>query len=100
MQRTARALAASASAQAICGSRRARRNRSPCRPELAELSGSETFLHLHTQTGGIDLIAQLQGVHQIELGTQLDVFIDPDELFIFGADTKLLSGPEATHGAH
>jgi len=72
----------------------------PCRLELAELSGSETFLHLHTQTGGIDLIAQLQGVHQIELGTQLDVFIDPDELFIFGADTKLLSGPEATHGAH
>jgi len=72
----------------------------PCRLELAELSGSETFLHLHTHTGGIDLIAQLQGVHQIELGTQLDVFIDPDELFIFGADTKLLSGPEATHGAH
>jgi glycerol transport system ATP-binding protein len=72
----------------------------PCRLELAELSGSETYLHLHTLTGGIDLVAQLQGVHQIELGTQLDVFIDPDELFVFGADTKLVSGPEATHGAH
>ncbi len=72
----------------------------PCRLELAELSGSETYLHLRTKTGDIDLVAQLQGVHQIELGAQLDVFIDPDELFVFGADTKLVSGPEATHGAH
>ena len=55
---------------------------------------------LHTRQGGVDLVAQLQGVHQIELGTQLDVYIDPDELFVFGADTKLLSGPEAAHGAH
>jgi glycerol transport system ATP-binding protein len=72
----------------------------PCRLELAELSGSETYLHLHTLKGGVDLVAQLHGVHQIELGTQLDVFIDPDELFVFGADTKLVSGPEVTHGAH
>ncbi len=72
----------------------------PCRLELAELSGSETYLHLHTLNGGVDLIAQLQGVHQIGLGTQLDVFVDPDELFVFGADTKLVSSPEAVHGAH
>ncbi|APR40399.1 ABC transporter ATP-binding protein [Paraburkholderia sp. SOS3] len=72
----------------------------PCRLELAELSGSETYLHLHTLNGGINLIAQLQGVHQIDLGTQLDVFVDPDELFVFGADTRLVSSPEALHGAH
>lgn len=71
-----------------------------CRLELAELSGSETYLHLHTREGGVDLVAQLQGVHQIDLGTQLDVYIDPDELFVFGADAKLVSGPEAVHGAH
>ncbi|HEY4350060.1 MAG TPA: ABC transporter ATP-binding protein [Paraburkholderia sp.] len=71
-----------------------------CRLELAELSGSETYLHLHTLNGGVNLIAQLQGVHQIDLGTQLDVFVDPDELFVFGADTKLVSSPEALHGAH
>ncbi|GAB7525109.1 ABC transporter ATP-binding protein [Paraburkholderia sp. 2C] len=71
-----------------------------CRLELAELSGSETYLHLHTLSGGVNLIAQLQGVHQIELGTQLDVFVDPDELFVFGADKKLVSSPEAVHGAH
>lgn len=72
----------------------------PCRLELAELSGSETYLHLHTRQGGIDLVAQLQGVHQIDLGTELNVYIDPDELFVFGADTTLVSGPEAAHGAH
>jgi glycerol transport system ATP-binding protein len=72
----------------------------PCRLELAELSGSETFLHVRTQQGGIDLVAQLQGVHQIGLGTLLDVFLDPNELFVFGADAKRVSGPEASHGAY
>ncbi|MFC0401861.1 ABC transporter ATP-binding protein [Paraburkholderia rhizosphaerae] len=71
-----------------------------CRLELAELSGSETYLHLHTLNGGVDLIAQLQGVHQIELGAQLDVFVDPGEFFVFGADATLVSSPEAAHGAH
>jgi glycerol transport system ATP-binding protein len=71
-----------------------------CRLELAELSGSETYLHLHTHNGGIDLVAQLQGVHQIGIGTSLDVFIDPDELFVFGPDAQLVSGVEASHGAH
>ena len=72
----------------------------PCRLELAELSGSETYLHVHTRHGGIDLVAQLQGVHQIALGTELDVFIDPAELFVFDERAKLVSGPEASHGAH
>jgi len=72
----------------------------PCRLELAELSGSETYLHVHTRDGGIDLVAQLQGVHQIALGTALDVFVEPDELFVFDTDAKLVSGPEAGHGAH
>ncbi|SAL45753.1 ABC transporter-like protein [Caballeronia humi] len=72
----------------------------PCRLELAELSGSETYLHVHTKTGGIDLVAQLQGVHQIALGTELDVFVDPAELFVFDGHAKLVSGPEASHGAY
>ncbi len=72
----------------------------PCRLELAELSGSETYLHLHSHKGGIDLVAQLQGVHQIELGTSLNVFVDPDEMFVFGPDAKLVSGMEASHGAY
>jgi glycerol transport system ATP-binding protein len=72
----------------------------PCRLELAELSGSETYLHVRTQQGGVDLVAQLQGVHQIGLGTSLDVFVDPKELFVFGADAKRVSGPEASHGSY
>ncbi|MFP3693552.1 ABC transporter, partial [Burkholderia sp. SIMBA_048] len=46
---------------------------------------------------------QLQGVHQIALGTQLDVYIDPDELFVFGADANLVARPkvqEVAYGAH
>jgi len=75
----------------------------PCLLELAELSGSEIYLHLRTRHGGIDLVAQLQGVHQIGLGTQLDVYIDPDDLFVFGADANLVARPrvqEVAYGAH
>jgi glycerol transport system ATP-binding protein len=68
------------------------------RLELAELSGSDTYLHLVSEHGGLELVAQLQGVHQIALGSALDVFIEPEEFFIFGADSLLLCGPEATHG--
>ena len=46
------------------------------------------------------LVAQLQGVHQIGLGTSLDVFVDPDEWFVFGADATRVSGPEASHGSY
>ncbi len=87
----------------------ARNGRSVALPglvELAELSGSETYLHVRAhapgEPGSIGLVAQLPGVHEFELGAALDVFVDPAELFLFDDAGKLVSAPrqEASHGAH
>ena len=74
--------------------------------ELAELSGSETYLHVRAHAAGqsnsIGLVAQLPGVHEFELGAALDVFVDPAELFLFDEAGKLVSAPKQgdAHGAH
>ncbi len=63
----------------------------PGRVELAEISGSDTFVHAHTSVG--DLVAQLTGVHNFKLGSALTLHADPAQAFVFGADGGLLRAP-------
>ncbi len=64
----------------------------PGQVELAEISGSDTFVHVHTAAG--PLVAQLTGVHVFELGAPLTLHVDPAQAFVFGADERLLRAPE------
>ncbi len=64
----------------------------PGRVELAEISGSDTFVHVETGTG--EIVAQLTGVHQFSLGESLTLYLDPRQTYVFGADGNLLAGPE------
>ncbi len=59
--------------------------------DLAEISGSETFVHLHR--GSLALVAQLPGVHELDLGAQATMHFQPDDLFIFSTDGALLCAP-------
>jgi glycerol transport system ATP-binding protein len=63
------------------------------RVELAEISGSDTFLHARTVAG--PLVAQLPGVHALELGATVTLWLDPAEVFVFGTDGALLVAPSA-----
>ena len=63
-----------------------------CVLDLAELSGSETFLHLHH--GGVLLVAQWPGVHELALGSALKVFLQAQDVFIFNMDGALLCAPQ------
>ena len=56
--------------------------------ELAEIAGSDTFVHLHSPVG--DLVAQLTGVHNLDLGTPLSLHLDPRQVFVFDAAGPLL----------
>ena len=56
--------------------------------ELAEISGSDTFVHVDTPIG--ELVAQLTGVHVFKLGETLTLFIHPAQAYVFGADGGLL----------
>ncbi|HVL74693.1 MAG TPA: ABC transporter ATP-binding protein [Noviherbaspirillum sp.] len=59
--------------------------------ELAEISGSETYVHVHR--GRIELVAQLQGVHNLEIGLPCSLHCQPDDLFVFARDGELLYAP-------
>jgi len=65
--------------------------------EVAEIGGSETLLH--TSAGGASLSALFEGVHRHDLGAPIDLFLDPQRLFAFAPDGRLLVAPE-THGPH
>jgi len=60
--------------------------------ELAEISGSDTFVHAATPVG--ELVAQLTGVHQFELGAPVTLFLDPAQVYVFDANGELLVAPD------
>ena len=70
--------------------------RLPGTVELAEISGSDTFVHVTTAVGS--LVAQLTGVHHFELAAPLALHLDPEQVHVFGADGLLARSPERRGG--
>ena len=63
----------------------------PGKVELAEISGSDTYVHVHTPIG--ELVAQLTGVHVFGLGEAVTLYLNPGQAYVFGADGNLLVAP-------
>ena len=61
--------------------------------ELAEISGSDTFVHVETPAG--ELVAQLTGVHQFDLGATITLYLSPAQVYVFDAAGDLLVAPAA-----
>jgi glycerol transport system ATP-binding protein len=61
------------------------------RVELAEISGSDTFVHVDTPIG--ELVAQLSGVHFFELGAPITLHLAPGQAYVFDAQGALLVAP-------
>lgn len=59
--------------------------------ELAEISGSDTFVHVHTLMG--ELVAQLTGVHYFDLGALVTLYFDPTQVYVFDAEGMLALAP-------
>ncbi len=64
--------------------------------ELAEISGSDTFVHLATAVG--ELVAQLTGVHFFDLGAALTLHFSPAQVYLFDAAGALLVAPKRPGG--
>ena len=62
--------------------------------ELAEISGSDTYLHVQTSSG--ELVAQLTGVHFFELGEPIALHLSPQQIFVFDAAGDLILAPGRT----
>ncbi len=63
----------------------------PGKVELAEISGSDTFVHVHTQVG--ELVVQLTGVHYFDLGTAVTVYFNAAQVYVFDAQGMLVLSP-------
>ena len=61
--------------------------------DLAEISGSDTFIHASTPIG--DVVAQLTGVHQFALGSSITLYLDPAQVCVFDSAGALLVAPGA-----
>ena len=58
---------------------------------LAEVSGSETILHVEPGLG--PLVRQVEGVHTLPLGPRVPVGVDPRRLFAFAPSGGLVAAP-------
>jgi glycerol transport system ATP-binding protein len=59
--------------------------------ELAEISGTDTFVHFDTALG--ELVAQLTGVHHFGLGQMVTFYFNPAAVYVFDAQGMLLMAP-------
>jgi len=59
--------------------------------ELAEISGSETFMHVKNEH--FNLVLQLSGVHVYHTDTPIKVYLPTHKLFVFGMDGKMIQAP-------
>jgi glycerol transport system ATP-binding protein len=59
--------------------------------ELAEISGSETFMHVYNEH--FELIVQLSGVHEYHTEVPVKVYLPIHKLFVFDLNGKTLKVP-------
>ena len=62
--------------------------------ELAEISGSETYVHFHF--GGRPWVAQQPGVQKYPLGEPVTVALDPARIYVFDPAGRLAAAPART----
>ena len=66
--------------------------------ELAEISGSETFVHV--RNGELRWVVQEEGVHEHALGQPVQVHVDPTRLYAFDRDGRLELAPTRASGGN
>jgi glycerol transport system ATP-binding protein len=59
--------------------------------ELAEINGSETFIHI--QYDDNRLVVQEDGVHHYRIGSEISLYVSPKRFFVYDTDNKLVASP-------
>jgi glycerol transport system ATP-binding protein len=59
--------------------------------ELAEINGSETFIHMHYDNSR--LVVKEDGVHPHRLGTEISIYVNPSSFFVFDEAGVLVASP-------
>ncbi|MBV9982000.1 ABC transporter ATP-binding protein [Bradyrhizobium sp.] len=66
----------------------------PATVTVTEITGSESFVHLHREQS--NWVAVLHGVHEFEPGDVLDAVLDPENVFVFDTAGRLVAAPGHT----
>ncbi|MGV8989146.1 MAG: ABC transporter ATP-binding protein [Cypionkella sp.] len=61
----------------------------PCTVGVSEITGSETFLHL--QHGANRLVALVLGVHSLNAGDKVSLWLDPSRVYVFDDVGRLVT---------
>jgi glycerol transport system ATP-binding protein len=64
----------------------------PTTVALTEITGSESFVHL--KRDGTNWVAVLPGVHEFPPGHALEAALDPNDIFVFAPDGRLVAAPD------
>jgi glycerol transport system ATP-binding protein len=62
------------------------------RIDLAEISGSDTYVHVSHDD--LTLVAQLPGVHELTIGERLTLHVEPGHLYGFDINGNLIFAPK------
>jgi glycerol transport system ATP-binding protein len=62
------------------------------RVDLAEISGSDTYVHISHD--GLSLVAQVPGVHELTIGERLTLHVQPDRIYCFDPNGNLIFAPQ------
>ncbi|MFC3283123.1 ABC transporter ATP-binding protein [Litchfieldella rifensis] len=66
--------------------------------DLAEISGSETFLHVSNRH--LSLVLHLNGIHDFDVDDSVRVFVPGSKLVVFDAQETLIKAPQRQGGHH
>lgn len=62
----------------------------------SEITGSESFIHI--QAGDARMVLLEQGVHRLEAGESLPVYVSPEKLYVFDSSGQLIRAPKSLYG--
>ena len=66
----------------------------PATVALTEITGSESFVHL--KRDGANWVAVLSGIHEFPPGQAIEAALDPNDIFVFAPDGRLVAAPGST----
>lgn len=62
--------------------------------ELSEINGSETFIHVGYEDQ--KLVIQDDGIHQLKIGREISVYVNPCHFFVYDVEGQLAAAPDQT----
>lgn len=58
---------------------------------LAEINGSETFIHINYENA--KLVVQENGIHSLQIDAELAVYVDPNRFYVYSTSGELVLSP-------